>query len=178
MEDKSNFFDVVMLRIKFTGQHPSERDDKRRRQKKQKSNGFNLRREKNGGSQYRNVKRGVKERNRKAQQNQGELEEKESRGGAFNTKKGSLLLMKEKKKKEQKKSSFSPPGRSVKPNQCLVWQRCSSPRHRLTMEASLGRHTSHFKSASSRTGLRARGPRGGTTMRLKCLNSHKKISLW
>lgn len=104
MEDKSNFFDVVMLRIKFTGQHPSERDDKRRRQKKQKSNGFNLRREKNGGSQYRNVKRGVKERNRKAQQNQGELEEKESRGGAFNTKKGSLLLMKEKKKKSKRKA--------------------------------------------------------------------------
>ncbi|KAI9528121.1 hypothetical protein NQZ68_023101 [Dissostichus eleginoides] len=61
------------------------------------------------------------------------------------------------RKKEQKKSFFSPPGRSVNPNQCLVWQRCSSPRHRLTMEASLGRHTSHFQSASSRTGLRAGG---------------------
>lgn len=77
--------------------------------------------------------------------------------------KGSLLLIKE-EKKEQKKSSFSPPGRSVKPNQRLAWQRCSSPRHRPTMEASLGRHTSHFQSASSRTGLRVKGPPGGTSM--------------
>lgn len=36
-------FNVVMPRIKFTGQHPSERDNKGRRQKKQKSTGFNLR---------------------------------------------------------------------------------------------------------------------------------------
>lgn len=107
MEDKSNFFDVVMLRIKFTGQHPSERDDKRRRQKKQKSNGFNLRRGKNGGSQYRNVKRGVKERNRKAQQNQGELEEKESRGGAFHTKKKRISFTYERKKKKSKRKAPS-----------------------------------------------------------------------
>lgn len=77
--------------------------------------------------------------------------------------KGSLLLIKE-EKKEQKKSSFSPPGRSVKPNQCLAWQCCSSPRHRPTMEASLGRHTSHFQSASSRTSLRVKGLPGGTSM--------------
>lgn len=131
---------------------------------------------KNGGSQYRNVKRGVKE-DRKAQQKPGGLggEGEQRRGLGFPKR---LSFTYERKKKEQKKSSFSPPGRSVKPNQCLVWQRCSSPRHRLTMEASRGRHTSHFKSASSRTGLRARGPRGGTTIRLKCLNSHKNVSLW
>lgn len=40
-----------------------------------------------------------------------------------------------KEKKEQEKSSFLPPGRSVKPNQCLARQCGSSPRHRLTMEA-------------------------------------------
>lgn len=105
----------------------------------------------------------MKERTEEHNRTRGELEERgeQRRGLSYKKKKkGSLLLMKEGKKKEQKKSFFSPPGRSVKPNQCLVWQRCSSPRHRLTMEASLGRHTSHFQSASSRTGLRARGPRG------------------
>ncbi|CAB1416846.1 unnamed protein product [Pleuronectes platessa] len=50
-----------------------------------------------------------------------------------------------------------PLGANVKPNQCLVCQRCSSPRHRLTIEASRGRHTSHFQSASSGPGLRAGG---------------------
>lgn len=114
-------------------------------------------------------------KNREAQQNQGELE---SRGGGFHTKKKLPFTYERKKKKEQKKSSFSPPGRSVKPNQRLAWQRGSSPRHRLTMEVILGRHTSHFQSASSRTGLRARGPRGATTMLSeKYLNSYyiKKI---
>lgn len=92
---------------------------------------------------------------RGAQQNQGELEESRGGEGPFIEKRLSFTYRS--RKKEQKKSFFSPPGRSVKPNQCLVWQRCSSPRHRLTMEASLGRHTSHFQSASSRTGLRAGG---------------------
>lgn len=102
-------------------------------------------------------------KNREAQQNQGELE---SRGGGFHTKRLSFTYER-KKKKEQKKSSFSPPGRSVKPHQRLAWQRGSSPRHRLTMEVILGRHTSHFQSGSSGTGRRARGPRGGMTMLLK-----------
>lgn len=105
----------------------------------------------------------MKERTEEHNSTRGELEERgeQRRGLSYKKKKKRLSFTHERReKKEQKKSFFSPPGRSVKPNQCLVWQRCSSPRHRLTMEASLGRHTSHFQSASSRTGLRARGPRG------------------
>lgn len=129
------------------------------------------------GSRYMNVRRGGKERIERHNRTRGELE---SRGGGFDTKRLSFTERKG-KKKEQEKSSFSPPGRSVKPNQRLAWQRGSSPRHRRTMEVILGRHTSHFQSASSRTALRARGPRGGTTMLLKkCLNSYyiKKETTW
>lgn len=103
----------------------------------------------------------MKERTEEHNRTRGELEERRrAEEGPFIQKKRLSFTHERREKKEQKKSFFSPPGRSVKPNQCLVWQRCSSPRHRLTMEASLGRHTSHFQSASSRTGLRARGPRG------------------
>lgn len=56
------------------------------------------------------------------------------------------------RKKKQKISLFLPPGHSVKPNQCLFWQRCPSPRLRLTMEENLGRYTSRFQSASCGTG--------------------------
>lgn len=51
-----------MQKGKFTGQRPSERDNKRGRQKKQKSTGFNVRIKKKRGSQHSNVKRGVKNR--------------------------------------------------------------------------------------------------------------------
>lgn len=115
----------------------------------------------------------MKERTEKHNRTRGSWRRRRAEEGPFIQKRLSFTYER-KKKKEQKKSSFSPPGRSVKPNQCLVWHCCSSPRHRLTMEASLGRHTSHFQSASSGTGLRARGPHGGTTIPLKCLNSHKK----
>lgn len=128
------------------------------------------------GSRYMNVKRGGKERIERHNRTRGSWRAEE--GDLIQ--KGSLLL-KERGKKEQEKSSFSPPGRSVKPNQRLAWQHGSSPRHRLTMEVILGRHTSHFQSASSRTALRARGPRGGTTMLLKkYLNSYyiKKETTW
>lgn len=56
------------------------------------------------------------------------------------------------KKKEQKISLFLPPGRSVKPNQCLFWRCGPSPRLRLTKEETLGRYTSRFQSASCGTG--------------------------
>lgn len=124
-----------------------------------------------------NVKRGGRERIERHNRTRGSWRAEE--GDLIQ--KGSLLLMKDGEKKEQEKSSFSPPGRSVKPNQRLAWQRGSSPRHRLTMEVIPGRHTSHFQSASSRTGLRARGPRGGTTMlQKKYLNSYyiKKKNLY
>lgn len=91
------------MRIKFTAQRPSERDDERRRQKKQKSTAFNLR-NKYGGSQYRNVKRGVKEK-RKAQQKPGGLGGEGQQRRGLGSQKGSLLLMKEKKKSKRKAPS-------------------------------------------------------------------------
>lgn len=91
----------MMLRIKFTAQHPSERDDERRRQKKQKPTASN-RRNKYGGSQYRNVKRGVKE-NRTAQQKPGGLGgEGEQRRGLWFPKRLSFTY--ERKKKSKRKA--------------------------------------------------------------------------
>lgn len=91
----------------------------------------------------------MKEGGRETQQRDSEEEH------FFQKKKKNEKSFGELKKKEQKISLFSPPGRSVKPNQCLFWHCCSSPRLRLTMEPSLGRFTSRFQSASSRTGLKA-----------------------
>lgn len=89
-----------MQRIKFTAQHPSERDDERRRQKNEKSTAFN-RRNKYGGSRYRNVKRGVKE-NRKAQQKPGGCGgEGEQRRGPWFPKRLSFTYERKKRAKEK-----------------------------------------------------------------------------
>lgn len=103
MEDKSNFLMLwcwgsnLLVNIQVRGTIKEE--DKRNRSPLVLIWGE----KKNGGSQYRNVKRGVKERNRKAQQNQGELEEKESRGGAFRTKKRLSFTYERKKKRAKEK---------------------------------------------------------------------------
>lgn len=71
----------------------------------------------------------------------------------------------ERKKKEQEKSSFLPPGRSVKPNQCLARQRGPSPRHRLTMEARAAPPHLSLQICILRDGPESQGAAcGGTTM--------------
>lgn len=91
------FFDVVMLSIKFAGHHPSERDDKRRRQRRHKSTGLNLskKEKKNRGSQYRNVKPGVKEKTEKSTTEPGG--DGKQRRGPFIQKGGSFTYEREKK---------------------------------------------------------------------------------
>lgn len=130
-------------------------EHKGERQKKQKSMGFNLRikktkRKRKKWGSHRNEKRKRLRRRASSTTEPGGVRGEE---GHFLQKGVSFFFTY--REKEQKKSLFLPPGCSVKPNQCLVWQCCLSPRHQLTMEESLGRHTSHFQSASSRTGLKA-----------------------